>query len=104
MLWGLIMSRISSSAEERCVSHLPQCIQSLTPLQNLFPVQIENTLTSNHPSIREVAAVAVPDPKYGEVVGVWVDSDSNKLTRDEVRKVVVDGMNPQVILSPLISF
>ncbi|KAJ2918969.1 hypothetical protein MD484_g1453, partial [Candolleomyces efflorescens] len=41
--------------------------------ENLFPVQIENTLTAHH-SIREAAVVAVPDPKYGEVVGAWINA------------------------------
>ncbi|KAI0073641.1 acyl-CoA synthetase [Panus rudis PR-1116 ss-1] len=63
--------------------------------ENLFPVQIENVLTA-HPHIREAAAVAVPDMKYGEVVGAWVLKDPNsKLTRAEVRQTVAENMNPQ---------
>jgi acyl-CoA synthetase (AMP-forming)/AMP-acid ligase II len=42
--------------------------------KNLFPVRIENVLTT-HPSIREAAAIAVPDDVYGEVVGVWIVRD-----------------------------
>jgi len=63
--------------------------------ENLFPVQIENVLTSN-PSILEVAIVSVPDKKYGEVVGAWVrPKPGAKLSRERVRKVVWESMNPQ---------
>ncbi|OCB89127.1 acetyl-CoA synthetase-like protein [Sanghuangporus baumii] len=41
--------------------------------ENLFPVQIENRMTF-HPAIREAAAVSVPDRKYGEVVGAWINA------------------------------
>lgn len=66
--------------------------------ENLFPVQVENVLSTNH-AIEESAAVSVPDPRYGEVVGVWiVRSRSSKgaaLTRQDVRDTVCAGMNPQ---------
>lgn len=65
-------------------------------VKNLFPVQIENALT-NHPSIREAAAVSVPDAQYGEVVGAWIVLESGTtMTREDVRKVVSDTINPQV--------
>ncbi|KAG6379668.1 hypothetical protein JVT61DRAFT_10188 [Boletus reticuloceps] len=73
------------------------CDADLSLLQslNLFPVQIENVLTA-HPSIREAAAVAVPNSKYGEVVGAWVLLEPGKtMSKDEVRQVVRDKMNPQ---------
>ena len=64
--------------------------------QNLFPVQIENALTA-HPEIREAAAVAVPDAKYGEVVGVWIVREPHThISRDDVRSCVSKVMNPQV--------
>lgn len=65
--------------------------------QNLFPVQIENTLTAHH-SIREAAAVGVSDRKYGEVVGAWIvrEPDEVPLSRREVRDLVSKNMNPQV--------
>jgi acyl-CoA synthetase (AMP-forming)/AMP-acid ligase II len=64
--------------------------------ENLFPVQIENTLTSLS-SIAEAAAVSVPDPKYGEVVGAWISrKPGTKATRDEIREWVSSKMNPQV--------
>ncbi|KAG8216445.1 hypothetical protein J3R82DRAFT_6551 [Butyriboletus roseoflavus] len=64
-------------------------------IRNLFPVQIENVLTA-HPSIREAAAVAVPDAKYGEVVGAWILLEPGRtMSKEEVRQVVWDNMNPQ---------
>ena len=66
--------------------------------QNLFPVQIENVLTA-HADIREAAVVSVPDPKYGEVVGAWVVREpAATITKENVRRVVAEGMNPQVRL------
>ncbi|KZT10257.1 acyl-CoA synthetase [Laetiporus sulphureus 93-53] len=64
--------------------------------ENLFPVQIENVLTG-HPSIREAAAVAVPDVRLGEVVGAWIVRESNTMTlsREDVRGIVARSMNPQ---------
>ncbi|TDL24641.1 acetyl-CoA synthetase-like protein [Rickenella mellea] len=68
--------------------------------ENLFPVQIENRLTF-HPAISEAAVIAVPDPKYGEVVGAWIvrqnsaDAAISPLTREDVRVWVAEGMNPQ---------
>ncbi|KAI6104309.1 acetyl-CoA synthetase-like protein [Pisolithus sp. B1] len=64
-------------------------------VKNLFPVQIENVLVA-HQFIREAAAVSVPDAVYGEVVGVWIVLEPGAtMTREEVRKIVSDGMNPQ---------
>ncbi|TBU61090.1 acyl-CoA synthetase [Dichomitus squalens] len=63
--------------------------------ENLFPVQIENVLTA-HPEIREAAVVAVPDAKYGEVVGAWIVREgSSGVSKEQVRRVVAEGMNPQ---------
>ncbi|KAI0711385.1 acyl-CoA synthetase [Earliella scabrosa] len=63
--------------------------------ENLFPVQIENVLTA-HAEIREAAVVSVPDPKYGEVVGAWIVREpSTGITKESVRRVVAEGMNPQ---------
>jgi acyl-CoA synthetase (AMP-forming)/AMP-acid ligase II len=66
--------------------------------ENLFPVQIENVLSTNH-GIEESAIVSVPDDKYGEVVGAWVvrsrSEKGSALTREAVRATVVQGMNPQ---------
>ncbi|KAL1753680.1 hypothetical protein FB107DRAFT_292248 [Schizophyllum commune] len=63
--------------------------------ENLFPVQIENALT-DHPGIREAAAIAVPDAKYGEVVGAWIAREpGTDVSRAEVRRAVAGAMNPQ---------
>ena len=62
-------------------------------------MQIENVLTV-HPEIREAAVVAVPDTKYGEVVGAWIVREGHEsMSKEEVRRVVAEGMNPQVRLS-----
>ena len=62
----------------------------------MFPVRIENALTSN-PSILEAAVVSVPDKKCGEVVGAWIKLRAGaKLSREGVRKIVWESMNPQV--------
>ena len=51
-----------------------------------------------HQDISEAAAVAVPDSIYGEVVGAWiVRRDGSHITREDVRRWVAEGMNPQVI-------
>ncbi|KAH9019411.1 acetyl-CoA synthetase-like protein [Lactarius hengduanensis] len=63
--------------------------------ENLFPVQIENALTS-HPSVLEAAVTSVPDKKYGEFVGAWIKPKASaKLSRENVRRIVWDSMNPQ---------
>jgi acyl-coenzyme A synthetase/AMP-(fatty) acid ligase len=65
--------------------------------QNLSPIQIENCLTS-HPEIVEAAVIAIPDERFGEVVGVWIllRRDTKSLTRREIVDWVKMKMNPQV--------
>lgn len=60
-------------------------------------MQIENRLTAN-PSVHEAAVVAVPDQKYGEVVGAFIvrSKSGASQTREELRAWVSRGMNPQV--------
>jgi acyl-CoA synthetase (AMP-forming)/AMP-acid ligase II len=59
-------------------------------------VQIENALTA-HPEIREAAAIAVPDAKYGEVVGVWIVREPHtRISKDDVKICISQIMNPQV--------
>ena len=66
--------------------------------ENLYPAQIENVLTSN-PSVLEAAVVSVPDEKYGEVVGAWIRPRADaKLSRESVKKMVWESMNPQVCI------
>lgn len=64
--------------------------------ENLSPVRIENCLTS-HPDITEAAAIAVPDERYGEVVGVWITlrRGARRLNPEEIVDWVKDQMNPQ---------
>jgi len=65
--------------------------------QNLFPTQIENAITA-HPAIRQAVAVAVPDKKYGEVVGAWlVREPGTSISKEEIRTLVAQRINPQVI-------
>ena len=82
----------------RYVSFHPGCIFLMPILpQNLFPVQIENVLTA-HPGIQEAAAVAVPDARYGEVVGAWIvrQPGEERISAQEVRECVALNMNSQV--------
>ncbi|KAG8680555.1 hypothetical protein FRC08_016209 [Ceratobasidium sp. 394] len=64
--------------------------------ENLSPVQIENCLTS-HPDIVEAAAIAVPDARFGEVVGVWIllRHGAPPMSREDVTEWVKVKMNPQ---------
>ncbi|KAG8723601.1 hypothetical protein FRC09_002623 [Ceratobasidium sp. 395] len=64
--------------------------------ENLSPVQIENCLTS-HPDIVEAAAIAVPDARFGEVVGVWIllRRGAAPLSQQDVSDWVKVKMNPQ---------
>ena len=67
--------------------------------QNLFPVRIENVLTAST-AIREAAVVSVPDTRYGEVVGAWIvleEGHGGRVQKEDVRKIVSAGMNPQVL-------
>ena len=60
-------------------------------------------MITSHPSIREAAAVSVPNHLYGEVVGLWLTRNEGheSITREEVRKLVREGMNPQASLTGL---
>ncbi|KAF7792082.1 hypothetical protein EIP86_003112 [Pleurotus ostreatoroseus] len=59
-------------------------------------LQIENVLTA-HEAIVEAAVVAVPDARYGELVGAWIVREPHRraVTREEVRSAVASNMNPQ---------
>ncbi|KAJ5924939.1 hypothetical protein N7454_007578 [Penicillium verhagenii] len=39
--------------------------------ENIYPLEIEERLTA-HPTIELASVVAIPDPKYGEVVGAFI--------------------------------
>ncbi|KAB5593284.1 hypothetical protein CTheo_3287 [Ceratobasidium theobromae] len=67
------------------------------PYRNLSPIQIENCITS-HPDVLEAAAIAIPDERFGEVVGLWIvlRPDAISLTRKDIVDWVKGRMNPQV--------
>ncbi|KAF8706865.1 AMP-binding enzyme C-terminal domain, partial [Rhizoctonia solani] len=69
---------------------------NLASMQNLSPVRIENCLTS-HPEIVEAAVIAVPDERFGEVVGAWIllRPEAKSFTRREAVDWVKSKMNPQ---------
>ncbi|KAF8678896.1 AMP-binding enzyme C-terminal domain [Rhizoctonia solani] len=68
----------------------------LASAQNLSPIRIEDCLTS-HPEIVEAAVIAVPDERFGEVVGAWIllRPDAKSFTRREAVDWVKSKMNPQ---------
>jgi acyl-CoA synthetase (AMP-forming)/AMP-acid ligase II len=54
--------------------------------ENVFPVEVEDLLHTN-PSVRDVAAIGIPDERLGEIVAIVVDVVPGKaLTEDEVLK------------------
>jgi len=94
--------RISSFGVVRYVELFRWYTTTLMPFsQNLFPTQIENAITT-HPAIRQAVAVAVPDKKYGEVVGAWlVREPGTSISKEEIRTLVAQRINPQVIRKPI---
>lgn len=55
-----------------------------------------------HPAIRQAVAVAVPDKKYGEVVGAWIVRDPDtSISKEEIRTLVAQSINPQVSRKPV---
>ncbi|KAF8608096.1 acyl-CoA synthetase [Ceratobasidium sp. AG-I] len=64
--------------------------------ENLSPVQIENCLTL-HPDIVEAAVIAIPDARFGEVVGAWIllRKGAATLGSEDVVNWVKGRMNPQ---------
>ncbi|KAF8740229.1 AMP-binding enzyme C-terminal domain, partial [Rhizoctonia solani] len=68
----------------------------LASTQNLSPIRIEDCLTS-HTEIVEAAVIAVPDERFGEVVGAWIllRPDAKSFTRREAVDWVKSKMNPQ---------
>ena len=98
---GYLRSTCLLSSPVACPDHPHPVVGRIKDLiirggENLFPVQIENVLCA-HPSVQEAAAVAVPDARYGEVVGAWVLGvpGAPRVSAHEVRRVVAEGMNPQ---------
>jgi len=84
------------------LNFFPVVYRTLMPFsQNLFPTQIENAITA-HPAIRQAVAVAVPDKKYGEVVGAWIVREpGTSISKEEIRTLVAQSINPQVSRKPV---
>ncbi|KAG4025285.1 hypothetical protein MFRU_061g00040 [Monilinia fructicola] len=47
--------------------------------ENIYPLEIETRLDA-HPSISRAIVVGIPDPKYGEVVGAFLDTQEDSAT------------------------
>ncbi len=66
--------------------------------ENLFPVQVENCI-DELPGIAQSAAVAVPDKRMGEAVGVFLGRSKSAagraITAAQVRQHVKDFLTPQ---------
>ena len=53
--------------------------------ENVYPVEVESLLVE-HPAVREVSVVGVPDPEFGQRLAAFVAlRDGARLTADEVK-------------------
>ncbi|KAI9651351.1 hypothetical protein NHQ30_001392 [Ciborinia camelliae] len=57
--------------------------------ENIYPLEIETRLDA-HPALSRAIVVGIPDPKYGEVVGAFLDTQEDsttdrKISDEEVR-------------------
>lgn len=60
--------------------------------ENIYPREIEEVIIK-HPSVREVAVIGIPDPKWGEAVKAVVSLVEGKsLTQDELISYCKDNM------------
>lgn len=60
--------------------------------ENVYPVEVESVL-SQHPSVREVAVVGIPDSKWGEVGRAFIALHANhSLTAEELLTFCVDKL------------
>ena len=62
--------------------------------ENHFPAEIENCLLE-HPEVAEVAVVGLPDEKYGEVIGAFIRSTGNQLSKEKLHAHCRAIMSPQ---------
>jgi fatty-acyl-CoA synthase len=58
--------------------------------ENVFPQEVEELL-NQHPAIKDVAVVGVPDDDFGQALAAFVVL-SDELTEDEVRSHVKDHL------------
>jgi long-chain acyl-CoA synthetase len=51
---------------------------------NVYPIEVENAL-ADHPAVRDVAVIGLPDPKWGEAVhAIVVAHDGTSVSADEL--------------------
>lgn len=55
--------------------------------ENIYPLEVETRLNA-HPSISRAVVVGIPDPKYGEVVGAFLDAQEDSAA---VKKKISDA-------------
>ncbi|MDR0445849.1 MAG: AMP-binding protein [Oscillospiraceae bacterium] len=57
----------------------------ITGGENIYPVQVENYL-SEHPDVRDVAVIGLPDARLGEIAAAIIETKPGKtLTEDEIQ-------------------
>jgi len=60
--------------------------------ENIYPAEIEAYL-SNHPDVAQVAVFGIPDEKWGEEVGAWVQvHEGSEVTADELIAYAKHGL------------
>ena len=52
---------------------------------NVYPNEVEDAI-ANHPKVKEVGAIAVPDKKSTEAVKVYIVKNDDSLTEDEIKE------------------
>lgn len=53
--------------------------------ENVYPIEVESLLVE-HPAVREVSVVGVPDPEFGQRLAAFITlNDGHDLTEDEVK-------------------
>ncbi|GGB75609.1 AMP-binding protein [Knoellia flava] len=56
--------------------------------ENVYPIEVESLLVE-HPAVREVSVVGVPDPEFGQRLAAFIAlEDGRELTEDEVKEHV----------------
>ena len=54
--------------------------------ENIYPVEIENFL-SEHPKVKDVAVIGMPDKRLGEITGAIIElKEGKKCTEDEIER------------------